>query len=334
MAATARLVTLGSGMLLGCQQNGQSALHPSGPGAGSIAGLWWLMLAAAAVVFLIVLVALYRALTHRGRRDEPRSASQSSRATRWVVAGGVALPVLVLIPLLVLTLKSLAALSSPKENAAPEVVVTGFQWWWDVEYGGGGPQNRLRSANELHIPVGRPVPIRLVSNDVIHSFWVPALQGKMDLVPGKVTNTWIQADSGGVYRGICAEYCGLQHTRMQFRVIALPEAEFVTWLEDQRKPSAPPRDSLSREGQAVFMRSGCAFCHAVRGTPARAASGPDLTHIASRSTLGAGTLPNTKGHLAGWVANPQGIKPGNLMPRVPLRPDELEALLAYLATLR
>jgi cytochrome c oxidase subunit 2 len=156
----------------------------------------------------------------------------------------------------------------------------------------------------------------------------------MDLVPGRVNATWIQADSAGVYRGECAEYCGLQHARMQFRVVAHPAAEFAEWLEGHRKPAVPPADSTARAGQAVFLSSGCAFCHTIRGTPARGTAGPDLTHVASRLTLAAGMLPNTKGHLAGWVGNPQAIKPGNKMPRIPLTPEELQALLSYLGTLR
>jgi cytochrome c oxidase subunit 2 len=169
---------------------------------------------------------------------------------------------------------------------------------------------------------------------VIHSFWVPSLQGKLDLVPGQVNTTWIQADSAGVYRGQCAEYCGLQHARMQFRVVALPPSDFEAWVDAQQSPAVQPGDSASQAGQRVFMTSGCSFCHAIRGTPARATAGPDLTHLASRRTLAAGTLPNTKGHLAGWIGNPQAIKPGNLMPQIPLSPAELRALLAYLGTLR
>jgi cytochrome c oxidase subunit II len=317
----------------GCEQNGQSVLHPAGPGAEYIAELWWLMLAAASAVFILVLAVLLRALTHKGPRAEPRTVPSGSGPTKWIVAGGVVLPTVVLVPLLVFTLHSLSELSLPKA-AGPEVVVTGWQWWWDVQYEGDDPQLGMRTANEIHIPVGRPVRVQLLSEDVIHSFWVPALQGKLDLVPGKVNTTWIQADSAGDYGGECAEYCGLQHTRMQFRVIAMPAPEFANWLKAQRAPAVSPTDSLEREGLAVFMRSGCALCHAIRGTSARAVSGPDLTHLASRSTIAAGTLPNTPGHLAGWIANPQGIKPGNLMPAIPLRPRELQALLAYLSSLR
>jgi cytochrome c oxidase subunit 2 len=321
-------------LLSGCVQNDQSTLHPAGPGAARIADLWWLMLVAASVVFLLVCLVLYRALTHRGQRSEPRARSYDPGAIKLVLAGGVALPTLVLVPLLILTLYTLAWLAPPKSGSALEVVITGWQWWWDVQYTGGEPAGGLRTANEIRIPVGRPVRIQLRSGDVIHSFWVPALQGKLDLVPGQVNTTWLQADTAGVYRGECAEYCGLQHARMQFRVVALQPSEFDSWMKAQQAPAAAAADSTSRAGQSVFMSSGCAFCHAIRGTSARGTAGPDLTHLAGRLTLAAGTLPNTKGHLAGWIANPQGIKPGNLMPRIPLEPEELRVLLAYLGTLR
>lgn len=328
------LATLVATGLAACEQNGQSILHTAGPGADRIAEHWWMMLAAGSAVFLLVIIVLVRALTHRGRRAEPRAGGDDRGAIKWILAGGVALPAVVLVPLFVYALQMLAALSPPKDGAAPEVVITGFQWWWDVEYVSHDPQDRLRIANEVHIPVGRPVRVQLRSNDVIHSFWVPALQGKLDLVPGKVNTTWIQADSPGVYRGECAEYCGLQHARMQFRVVAHTPEQFADWLEGHRRPAVAPGDSLDRAGQSVFLSSGCALCHTIRGTPARGVTGPDLTHLASRRTIAAGTLPNSQGHLAGWIANPQAIKPGNLMPRIPLRPEQLRALLAYLSKLR
>ncbi len=329
-----RLALVAAAGLLACEQNGQSALHAGGPAAGRIADLWWLMLVVAAAVFLLVLGTLLRAFTHPGFRAEPRTSSDDRVATKWILAGGVALPAVVLAPLFVFSLYTFAGLTPPEGGEAMDVVITGKQWWWDVEYPGEKPEDRLRSANEIHIPVGRPVRIQLRSTDVIHSFWAPALQGKMDLVPGQVNTTWIQADSPGVYRGECAEYCGLQHARMQFRVVAHTAPDFATWMEAHRKPSALPADSLARTGQAVFLTSGCAFCHTVRGTPARGTAGPDLTHLASRRTLAAGTLPNSKGHLAGWIGNPQAVKPGNKMPQIPLTPEELHALLGYLGTLR
>jgi cytochrome c oxidase subunit 2 len=318
-----------------CGQNGQSALHPAGPGAGRIADLWWIMLGAAAVVLALVVVTLVRALTHRGERAEPHQASpDDSRSVRWVVAGGVALPLLVLTPLFVFTLHTLGALSDPLTGRGPaEIVITGRQWWWEVEYVAGAPAERVRTANEIHIPVGRPVLVRLRSTDVIHAFWPPALQGKLDLIPGRENTTWLQADSAGVWQGACAEYCGLQHAKMGFLVIAQPEAEFATWRDRQLQAAAEPTDSLARHGREVFLRRGCPLCHTVRGTEALGRSGPDLTHLASRRTLAANTLPNTRGHLAGWLGNPQGIKPGTRMPRVPLESGELHALVAWLQTL-
>jgi cytochrome c oxidase subunit 2 len=248
----------------------------------------------------------------------------------------VVLPVVLLGALLVLTLIVMRDHTLVAEQSKEEltVEVTGVQWWWDVRYrpvGGGTP---VSSANEIHIPVGRPVRIVLRSRDVIHSFWVPQLQGKLDLVPGNETVTWIQADSAGVFRGQCAEFCGAQHAHMAFMVVAVPPDEFDAWLEHQRRPAPEPTDSVTLRGRAVLERTACAMCHTVRGTGARASTGPDLTHLASRRTLAAGTLPNTPGHLAGWIGDPQGIKPGNHMPRVPLSGPDLQALLAYLGTLR
>ena len=314
--------------------NRQSALAPAGPAAERIADLWWVMLVAAGVVFLIVLWVLLRAFTHQGARSElHRHGERDAAATRWVVLGGVGLPVLILTPLFLFTLHTLGALSPPGDDAL-EIVVTGKQWWWDVEYVGDAPTERLRTANEIHIPVGTPVRVRLRATDVIHSFWAPALQGKLDLVPGRENLTWIQADSAGEYRGACAEYCGLQHTRMGLLVVAEAPEAFAAWRAAQAQPASGATDTSQAAGREVFMRSGCALCHTVRGTEARGQAGPDLTHLASRRTLAAATLPNTPGHLAGWIANPQGIKPGSRMPRIPLQSDELHALVGWLRTLQ
>ena len=212
--------------------------------------------------------------------------------------------------------------------------MTGYQWWWDVRYEDSLPIRRLRTANEIHIPVGRPVRLLLESGDVNHSFWVPRLQGKLDLIPGQTNTLWLQADEPGVYQGQCAEYCGEQHAHMGLLVVAQPPDEFARWYEGQLAGAAEPTDSLRRRGQEVFTGSGCALCHAVRGTGAMAAVGPDLTHLASRRTLGAGMVPNTRGYLGGWIVNPQAIKPGNRMPAMPLSGPELQALLAYLEGLQ
>jgi cytochrome c oxidase subunit 2 len=325
----------GSAIALGgCERTVQSWIPASGPAADRIAELWWVMFAVAGAVLLFVLGMLVYAFFHRKGRAEPYTSGDDRGPTKWILFGGVGLPVVVLTPLFFYTLDVLGELAPPNQPGRLEVEVVGHQWWWDVHYRLGTPTERLRSANEIHIPVGKRVRVRLRSQDVIHSFWVPRLQGKMDLIPGRITTTWIQADTAGVFRGECAEYCGLQHARMAFMVVAHSPADFARWLEDQRRPASRPRDSTTALGQQVFLRSACVMCHAVRGTPAQAQVGPDLTHMASRLSLAAGTLPNTRGHLAGWIGNPQAIKPGNKMPRVPLQPEEFHSLIQYLMSLK
>jgi cytochrome c oxidase subunit 2 len=313
-----------SGLLGGCGPAG--ALAPHGPGAAHIAGLTWLLIAVAAAIYLLVLAALAVAIRRRGpvtRRD--------GWARAGVVAGGIVLPLLVLPWLLIPSVRVLAALTHP-EPAALEVEVVGQQFWWELHYRdprGGEP---VTTANELHLPRGRRVALRLRSVDVIHSFWVPALQGKLDLVPGKTNVTWVQADRVGTFAGHCAEYCGIQHALMRLLVVVQPPEEFDAWLAAQRAPARPPADSA--RAQELFVLH-CSQCHVVRGTTAFFGHvGPDLTHLMSRRTLAAGTLRNVKGNLAGWIADPQTHKPGNRMPRIALPPADFLALVDYLASLR
>ncbi|HUG38359.1 MAG TPA: cytochrome c oxidase subunit II, partial [Candidatus Limnocylindrales bacterium] len=211
--------------------------------------------------------------------------------------------------------------------------VRGQQWWWEFEYDGG--THAMRTANELHVPTGRRVVLRLRAHDVIHSLWVPALQGKLDVIPGKTNVTWLQADHPGVYRGQCAEYCGIQHAQMAFLVVAQPPEEFDAWLRAQRQPAVPPADDEARRGERLFVDRGCASCHTIRGSLAFFGRfGPDLTHVASRRTLAAGVLDNSRDALARWVANPQGLKPGARMPHVPLAAADFQAILHYVSALR
>ena len=208
--------------------------------------------------------------------------------------------------------------------------MTGHDWWWEVRY----PDQGIVSANEIHVPVGRPVRLRLTSADVIHSFWVPQLTVKTDLIPGQTNTTWIQASNPGTYRGQCAEYCGLQHAKMAILVIADPPDAFARWLANERQPATAAADPLAARGRLALERNSCAACHTVRGTTASGTLGPDLTHFGGRRTIGADTLPNTPGNLGGWIVNSQTVKPGNKMPPQPLTPQELQALLAYLESLK
>ena len=340
----------------------QSALEPGGPAAADIGALWNFMLVTSAVITALVFVVLAVALFRRRRPEElpaeadrapdPRGehanvetggrglpSAERPRSevlgARWMVAGGVVLPAVVLTVLLVLTLRSLGALSPRLEDVSGLTVeVVGKQWWWEVRYLSADPSRTVTTANEIRIPVGQRVRVLVRADDVIHSFWVPGLHGKMDMIPGRVNTTWLQADSAGTWRGQCAEFCGVQHAKMAIMVVAEPPAVFTRWLAAQAAPAAPPTDSATLAAQQVFLGSGCVLCHTVRGTPAYAAVGPDLTHVASRLTLAAGELPNTRGHLYGWIAEPQALKPGSKMPAVPLTPAELHAIVRYLEHLR
>ncbi|HEY0972443.1 MAG TPA: cytochrome c oxidase subunit II [Gemmatimonadales bacterium] len=319
----------------------QSALHPAGPQAERMADLWWIALGISAVVFALVLVALGIAMTasrrRRGRRAEEPDASR--RLTR-IVGAAVGVTVLVLIGWLATSIAAGRPLTALAESGVPDrgepltINLTAQQWWWEVEYAAPEPQQRLLTANEIRIPVGRPIVLRMASRDVIHSFWVPSLHGKRDLIPGYTSTTWFQADSAGVYRGQCAEFCGLQHAKMGLVVVAMPRAEFEEWYRSQLLPAAEPADSIRRHGQKVFLTSSCMLCHSIRGTSAGGRLGPDLTHLGSRGTLAAASIPNTRGHLAGWMVDPQRIKPGVHMPPNNLPPQDLQALIAYLEGLR
>ena len=308
----------------------QSAFEPAGQGAEQIDALAFVLTAVGAAVFLVFCVALAYAVSHRRRSAGPRPAEADRRSTRWIVLTGAAIPLLILVPILFYTFHALRANDPANRDPALVVEVRGKQWWWEVRYVDSDPARRFITANEIRVPVGRPVELHLYSDDVIHSFWVPSLQGKMDLIPGRRNVFWLQADSVGVYRGQCAEYCGLQHARMVLLVHAESPEEYEAWAARQRLPAAARNDSAGQAAEGAFLSSGCILCHTVRGTPAGGRLGPDLTHLASRSSLAGGILPNTRASLMGWVANPQALKPGSKMPSVPLAPDTLHAIVHYL----
>ena len=313
---------------------GQAVHQPAGPHAASIDRLGDLMYATSGVVFVLVLAALAMALWRRRRPEEaPADPARERRmGTAVTLAAGATTAVLVLFTLVNHATGRELTARPPAE--ALQIRVTGRQWFWDVEYRDSIANRWATTANEIHVPVGRPVVLELRSSDVNHSFWVPNLGVKRDLIPGEETSVWFQADSAGVYRGQCAEFCGHQHAKMAVLVIAEPADSFRAWLVRQRDTAATPADSVSLRGQEVFLSTSCVMCHAIQGTPAGSRAGPNLTHLAGRRTLAAGTLPNTRGNLAGWIVDPQRIKPGVRMPPNSLAPDDLQALLAYLESLR
>ena len=308
-----------------------SAIHPQGPAAEHIADLWWVLLAVGGIIFVLVMVLLAVALLRRtSSADAPAAALDNPGGGRMILLGGVVMPVLVLTGVLALTVNTLLALADPPQSDENVIEVIGHQFWWEVR----SPGHEVITANELHIPAGIPVRVRLAAQDVIHSFWVPELHGKLDMIPNQTNSFWLQADDPGVYKGVCAEFCGVQHAKMTFLVVAQPPDEYEAWLAQQRTPAALPNDPLAQRGLEVFLAAGCAHCHAVRGTDATGNLGPDLTHLAARRTLAAGVLPNEQTTLANWIVNPQHSKPGNLMPPTPLTDEDLQALLAYLETLQ
>jgi cytochrome c oxidase subunit II len=314
----------------GCSKNERSmhapsVMNPAGPAADSIARLSWVFFILGGFIFVGVIAYLIYALVRT------RSPLRNDRSgTRVVIFGGMIFPAVVLLILFILNTNVLGEVSTPDESQANLVIeVTGRQWWWEVHYA----NFEFATANEIHIPVGKPVLLKLRAEDVIHSFWVPELHGKMDMIPGRVNDFWIQADKEGTYRGECAEYCGRQHARMQFLVVAESEIAFQDWATRMQQP-LKPNDAAVQKGLEVFLSSTCVQCHAIEGTNATGEFGPDLTHLGSRQTIGAGTLPLTRANLGGWIANAQGVKPGAHMPPSSLNGAELTALIDFLMALK
>jgi cytochrome c oxidase subunit 2 len=305
---------------------------PAGGPARDIAALGKLLFGVCTVVYLLVIAALAWALV-RQRTDADGSVETGRRLTRVVAAATIA-TTMTLVGLTAASAVTGHGLTSPMGPAAITVDAVGHQWWWDFQFRDVSPDEFVSSPNELHVPLGQPVMIKTMSRDVIHSFWVPNLHGKRDLIPGQVTNTWIEADRPGVYRGLCAEFCGHEHAKMAFEVVVETPQKFKAWIDHQRENASDPADEQERRGRDVFLGSPCATCHTIRGTTAASRVGPDLTHVGSRMTLAAGTLPNTRPHLASWIGDPQAVKPGTLMPSVPMSDADRAALIAYLRRLQ
>jgi cytochrome c oxidase subunit II len=312
---------------------------PAGAQAQAIAGLWHWLLPVCTVVFIAVLVALMLALRRAPRITDNVAPDVSSlwhaeptiARNVWIALSVSIVLLLVLLAASVFTDRALAQL--PLADAL-HIRLTGYQWWWEARYDDADPSRIFTTANELHVPVGRPVIVTLVGADVIHSFWVPSLHGKKDLIPGREQTISFRADRPGIYRGTCAEYCGYQHAHMVLYVVADTVDDYASWAARQRTPAALPASAEARHGQDLFLQKSCALCHAIDGTPAQGRHAPDLTHVASRMTIGAGTLENIATNRAAWILDPQQFKPGAKMPAQNMAADELAAINAYLETLR
>jgi cytochrome c oxidase subunit 2 len=304
----------------------QSVLQPAGPDAAIIGQFAWVMFGAGALIFIAVM-----ALLALGLRGGPRPV----RPMRWIAGAGVAFPVVVLSALLVWSTWRGAQLTPQSSQQALAISVTGKMWWWEVRYRDPASGREVITANEIRIPTGRPVYLGLSSGDVIHSLWVPALGGKKDLVPGHVTGLTLHADKPGLYRGQCAEFCGEQHARMALHVVAETPRYFDAWLARQLLAAAAPRDAFLARGRQAFIDQRCGACHTLRGVAETSRLGPDLTHVGGRLHIGAGTLRTHRGTLAGWIADPQAIKPGARMPAAgSIDGETLRALASYLEQLR
>ena len=331
------LAALALGLPLGGCAGWQSALDPHGPNAASLASLFWWFTGICGAIWLLVVIAMAIAVVRKlpaAGADPLALDAAAERRASIVTAVAVAATVAILTGFVAssyLVARSFADLGG---DDALKVKIIGHQWWWEIEYQDAQPSRSFITANELHVPVGRPVQARLVGADVIHSFWVPSLAGKQDLIPGRDNDIVFRAGNAGTYRGQCAEFCGLQHAHMGMLVIAQPPEEFEAWRNAQLKSADAPTDAERQRGLDVFQGKTCFACHTVRGAKAAGRTGPDLTHVGSRRSIAADMLPTTRGSLAAWVADPQQVKPGAQMPRVDLAPDELNAVAAYLDGLK
>jgi cytochrome c oxidase subunit 2 len=309
----------------------QTTLAPRSDLGGAIDTLftsifWWAVVVFAIVEGLLLFVIIrYRARAGGGRPS--RLHGHTALEIGWTLA-----PALILVFIAVPTMRTIFATAARAPAGAVRVEVIGHQWWWEYRY----PDLGIVTANELHLPRGTPVELEMTSADVIHSFWAPALGGKRDLTAGRVTRIAFTADSAGEYSGQCAEFCGASHANMRLRVFVQPDSVFRAWVERQRGEPAPaPRGSLVERGRQAFAQGACIACHTIAGMPqARGTVGPNLTHVGSRATLAGAMFPNTTETLRRWIANAPGLKPGSLMPAMPLPDDQLTALVAYLQSLQ
>jgi cytochrome c oxidase subunit 2 len=307
----------------------QSVLHPRGENAAQIAETAWIMLAGGGAIFVAVMALAVIALI-----GTPAQRSALGRRA-WIIGGGIIFPVVVLSALLIHEFSSASTMARADEAPIARIMVEGELWWWRVRYMDESGNTMVETANEIRIPADRPVEFQLTTSNVIHSFWVPNLAGKIDMIPGHVNRLRVQANAPGVLRGQCAEYCGAQHAKMAFHVVVYTPDEYDAWITAHTLPAQEPGAPLLQRGMQLFLQNGCGACHTIRGTPAAGKLGPDLTHIGSRLSIGAGVLPNSADAIAAWIRDSQHLKPENKMPAFnQFSGEELRALAAYLESLR
>jgi cytochrome c oxidase subunit II len=307
-----------------------SILAPAGPGAAAIEHLWWWLFGMTIVPTIFVLAFLLLAV-YRRRGATAIDDTPPSRDHRIILLVGAVMPLAVILVLMVQSFRTGQRTTEAPQTPTTRVEIIGHQYWWEVRY----PDLGVQTANEIHVPVGESTLLELTSADVIHSFWVPALHGKIDTIPGRTNIFWLQPDREGVYRGQCAEFCGAQHALMGLLLVAEPRASFDQWVAQRRQPAIRPADAETARGAEVFVQGGCHLCHTVDGLfePRVPNTGPNLTHLASRRTLAAATMPNTPANLREWILNPHRRKPGVRMPQTPLGDADLAALVRFLGSL-
>lgn len=310
----------------------QSSLDPQGPLADSIARLFWGMLIGGGLILAAVAVMMFIGLYKARKSTEPQPLT-FKQSRNLVVISGVVIPALILTVFVISSAGVNRELVAPMPEDAMTIRVTGHQWWWEIDYLDSAGNIVAKTANEVRIPVDTPVKFALEASDVIHSFWMPQLNGKTDMIPGKTNVTWVKASKIGRYRGQCTEFCGKQHAKMAFHVEAMSEQDFSGWLQQQASPAREPSTESQQRGRQVFLQSSCVMCHSIRGTTAMASVAPDLTHIGSRKSLAAGTVENNAGFLASWILSPQSIKPGSHMPATMVPGEDLADLVDYLLSL-
>ncbi len=307
--------------------------HAAGPASAPTQQLEWALIALVSTVVAIIAVLLVGALVRRRPRADPQRVGAEAVGLRWIYVG-TGISVVVLFAALIYTMVTLESVASPHRQPGLTIDVTAYDWWWKVEYADpDDPSRSFATANEIHIPVGVPVQVKLRSADVIHTFWVPQLAGKTETIPGQINEQWIEADAPGVYRGQCSQFCGAQHAHMAFEVVAEPAPQFDAWRHAQARGAAPPSAANAIAGKRLFDDR-CAGCHSVRGSNAAGMQGPDLTHLASRRLIAAGQLTNTPENRLDWIEHAQRLKPDSLMPSMGLSASDAAALSAYLDTLQ